>query len=137
MNNASIPTKASPIEIMSLLLGLRSPKKHISVEIIMTPPVTMGYCTEASTCARAKTKRKFAILLVDPDIELTTSAPHVYGREVPFCLFFKIIHAIPESTMVVVAIHMEYEAALVFSNGAEEKILLSTPDIPLSTNTPA
>ena len=43
INSASIPTKARATEMISFRLGFRLPKKHISVETIITPPVTMGY----------------------------------------------------------------------------------------------
>ena len=60
-NSASIPAKAKMTAAISLLLGFRGPKKHSNVETIMTPPVTIGNCTDASTCARAMTSNRFAI----------------------------------------------------------------------------
>lgn len=56
-NRASIPANARITDMISFLLGLFFPKKQITVETIITPPVTIGYCTEASTCSSAMTSR--------------------------------------------------------------------------------
>ena len=69
---------ARETEIISRLLGLFLPKRHIAVDTIITPPVTMGYCTDAWTCASASTKIKFATLLILPLAAATAPAPSVY-----------------------------------------------------------
>ena len=62
-NSASIPANATIIESTSFFDGFLSPKKHMRVDTIITPPVTIGYCTDASTWDRAITRIRFAIRL--------------------------------------------------------------------------
>ena len=73
MKRVNIPIKATMTDKISFLLGLFFPKKQIIVETIITPPVTIGYCTDESTCISAITSIKFANLFAIPLKALTSS----------------------------------------------------------------
>ena len=48
-SRAKSPIKDTATAISSLLEGFAFDRKQTAVETIITPPVTIGYCTDAST----------------------------------------------------------------------------------------
>lgn len=114
INSASIPTNASTTERISFFEGLFLPKKQMIVETIITPPVTMGYCTDASTCIRAITSRKLAMRLAIP---FSAPTPTLAKRSLfsSPCFLKNSRSRTAEITTVQREPHMEYPAALVFS----------------------
>lgn len=70
--NAKITDKTSLFE------GLFSLKQQITLDTIITPPVTRGYCAGASTCVTAITSRRFATRFAIPPTELTTTDIDVF-----------------------------------------------------------
>ena len=81
------------------------------VDTIITPPVTMGYCTEASTFASATTSHMLAILFAIPLLALNAS-DEIDGAVFSFLKKMSMIS--PENIMVHSAISIEYPSALVF-----------------------
>ena len=62
----------------SFFVGLYFLKQQMIVDTIITPPVTSGYCADASTCARAITNRRFATLFAIPPTELIATDMGVF-----------------------------------------------------------
>ena len=105
INNAHIPMKANTTERISFFVGLLLPKKQIKVETMITPPVTRGYCMDASRCIKAITNKKLAILSMAPFAAPTVKALNVYLGS--FFFLNIISNETPEITAVKIAIQTE------------------------------
>ena len=76
--NAKITDKTSFLE------GLFFLKQQITVETITTPPVTSGYCADASICKSAMTKNRLARRFTMPPNKLIAIDIGVFFGVSPF-----------------------------------------------------
>lgn len=118
----------------SFLFGLVFLKQLITVDTIMTPPVTIGYCREASTFASAITNKKLASLLVAPLAEAMQML-FAEGLSLNFKPPVNSRYA-KDITKVERQINTVYPAALTFGADEDANIFEMTPAKPFKTNTP-
>ena len=111
-----------------------SPKRNAeSVQTIITPPVTMGYCTDASMWESANTNKKFPTWLMEPPPTANKTERRLQAWR---WRFVNSKSMLPDNSTVSIAQSKEYPAALVFSAVPASKVFAKTPLIPLNIKMP-